>query len=195
MKKHKQQLNRGWILLIGALALALALSFGIPGISLAHDVAPTKTEPADGAVVALPPEKVTAWFGEEIVAEKTTFQVFDAQGKQVDLGKGGVDLNDPSHKVLVVSLPKLAEGVYTAKWDVGLTDGDSAQGSFRFGVGNVTIPAEQAAAPVAPEQANLSSPKSPAPIGLMVGGAVLLLAILLIGVFLFRKRSQPQSGK
>ncbi len=119
MKKHKQQLNRVWILLIGAMALALALSLSMPGISQAHDVAPTKTEPADGAVLAQSPDKVTAWFPEEIVAEKTTFQVFDAQGKQVDLGKGGVDLNDPSHMVLVVGLPKLAEGVYTVKWDVG----------------------------------------------------------------------------
>jgi copper transport protein len=169
------------------LALMLILAVGQFTSAQAHDVQPTKSDPAAGAVLAQSPDKVTVWFPEEVVADKSTLQVFDAQGKQVDLGKGGVDLNDASHMVMVVSLPKLAQGVYNVKWDIGLTDGDSSAGSFMFGVGNVTIPASapqpEAGAPTAP------AAKSQSSTNLIVGGVVVIVAVILLVVFWFMRRS------
>ncbi len=73
----------------------------------------TKSEPADGAALPQPPDKVTVWFPEEVLAETSSLKVFDAQGRQVDQGKGGVDLTDASHQVMVVeSAHAGARGVY-----------------------------------------------------------------------------------
>ncbi len=70
-----------------------------------------------------------------------------------------------------------------------LTDGDSAQGSFQFGVGNVTIPASAPAMPAAPEQGNLSNTKSQIPV-IWIAGSLVLLIIILVGWLVLRKRSQ-----
>ena len=122
------------IILLAWMALLVA-----PVRVSAHEVQPLKTEPAGGAVLAQSPTQVRLWFDEELDAARTTLTVVDASGKAVDAGKGGVDLDDASHKVLVVTTANLASGIYTVKWVAGLTDGDSAEGSFDFGVGNVTL--------------------------------------------------------
>ena len=90
--------------------IALLATGGWSTVS-AHDVQPTKTDPADGTALPQAPAQITVWFPEEVVAEKSTLRVFDVQGKQVDAGKGGVDLNDVSHQVMVVNLPNLPGGV------------------------------------------------------------------------------------
>ena len=91
--------------------------------------------PANGDVLSQTPEKIKAWFYTELDTDETIFRVFNTQGKQVDSGDGGVDLNDPDHASLIVSVPALPDGVYVVQWStVILNDGDSISGIFRFGV-------------------------------------------------------------
>ena len=124
------------------------------------------------------------------MAEKSSLQVFDSQGKQVDEGKGGVDLNDASHEVMVVNLPQLTSGVYTVKWSIGLLDGDGSEGTFNFGVGNVTVPTT---APDPTEVSTVTAASDPAaavfslPLGWIVGAAVVVV-LVLVSVFLLTWR-------
>ena len=122
-------------LFLGFLAgLFLALASPVS----AHSVTPISAFPAAGAILAQSPSQVYLTFPEEAGEKGSFVQVFDQQGKQVDLGNGGVDLNDPKHAGLVVKLPSLAQGVYLVKWKIALSDQDFSQGQYYFGVGSVT---------------------------------------------------------
>ncbi len=167
--------------LLALLALSLA---GLAPVS-AHNVTPTTASPAEGSVLSTPPDQVTLVFSEE-AGEKTSFvQVFNSQGAQVDLGNGGVDLNDPNHAILMVKLPPdLAQGVYLVKWKIGLADGDSSQGQYYFGVGNVTLPKDPP--PAAPVSA---APASGQSITLWVGIAAAMTALAAAVVLSSRKKT------
>ena len=101
-----------------------------------------RAEPAPNSTVASPPQVVRVWFtladaNEELDAKRSTLSVLDAHGKQVDDGKGGVDLNDLSHKSMIVRVQSRQPGTYTVKWKaVSSPDGEATQGSFRFTVGS-----------------------------------------------------------
>ncbi len=74
--------------------------------------------------------------------------MLDANGVQVDLGDGRVDLNDPDRKIMYVSLPGLPVGVYTVEYVAqSAEDGHDEPGTFAFGVGmtppSATDPAYQ----------------------------------------------------
>src|SRR5450759_596559 len=74
-----------------------------PGVSGQRShVTPISASPADGAILAQSPSQVYLTFPEEAGEKGSFVQVFDQQGKQVALGNGGVDLNDPRHAGLVV---------------------------------------------------------------------------------------------
>ena len=173
--------------MIGALLAFLALALaGLAPVS-AHYVTPTSATPAEGAILTQPPDRVILVFPEE-AGEKTSFvQVYDSQGRQVDLGNGGVDLNDPNHATLVVKLPAgLPQGVYLVKWKIGLADTDSSQGQYYFGVGNVTLPANPP--PAAPAA---STPLAGQPVALWVGIAAALVALAAAVVLSSRKAAKP----
>jgi copper resistance protein C len=190
--KRRFPLPANFVMLATVIVLmfAFALASGAYNPVSAHDVQPTKADPVIGAAVAQSPDKLTVWFPEEILPATSTLQVFDAQGKQVDLGQGGVDLNDTSHMVMVVGLPKLTEAVYSVKWNVGLTDGDSANGTFYFGVGNVTVPTAvpEPAAPAAAAPA-----KSTLPVGGIIAGVVGLILIAVFIIWMVR-RNRPTAA-
>lgn len=115
---------------------ALALAFfvlALPAITLAH-AALVKSEPADGTVAQLSPSRIMAWFDQELEPAASGIGVFDAQGRRVDGGKGGVDLNDPSRASMGTTLPAaLAPGRYTVRWHVtSAADGHPISGEFVF---------------------------------------------------------------
>jgi methionine-rich copper-binding protein CopC len=171
------------------LALAIFAAFGLlflAGLSTAsaHVVTPTTSTPADGTLMTQPPDKVVLVFPEEAGEKDSIVQVFDQQGKQVDLGNGGVDLNDPNHATLVVKLPVLAQGVYLVKWKIVLSDGDSSQGQYYFGVGNVSLPKDPP--PAVASGASAAPGVSPAAVWTVA--AVLLVALAIGIVFFSRKR-------
>jgi methionine-rich copper-binding protein CopC len=124
----------GFSLTVALTALAL-----VPQLAAAHANYARSEPPADG-VVAAAPQEVRVWFTQELVTRGSSLQVLDSDGNRVDADDSRVDLNDPDRKQMRVSLPPLADGVYTVQWhSVSAEDGDSADGSFRFGVGADTV--------------------------------------------------------
>ncbi|HID50945.1 MAG TPA: copper resistance protein CopC [Anaerolineae bacterium] len=150
-----------------------------------------KSEPADGAALPESPAQVTTWFSDELAAT-STLKVYNLAGKQVDNGDGGVDLNDPDHASMIVSLPPLDEGVYLVQWTAVLLDSDTVTGAFTFGVGEagkasapVTVNIATAT-PTAPESASASG--RPAPAIWLIGGIGLILLAGLAGFAIARGR-------
>ena len=108
----------------------------VPAVSYAHLVEMLSSFPENGAIVSESPEVITAVFDEEVQTEASNMQVFDADGNQRDSGNGGVDLNDPEHASMLVTIPALSAGAYTVRWHVVLLDGDATAGAFNFFVGD-----------------------------------------------------------
>jgi methionine-rich copper-binding protein CopC len=121
--------------------LALVLGVLIQKGTVAAHAKFFRAEPAPNSTVTSAPQVVRVWFtladvNEELDAKGSTLTVLDAHGKQVDDGKGGVDLNDLSHKSMIVRLQSRQPGTYTVKWKaVSSPDLEATQGSFRFTVG------------------------------------------------------------
>lgn len=108
----------------------------MPAVSYAHLVDLLSSFPENGAIISQAPEVITAVFDEEVQTEISNLRVLDADGNQVDNGDGGVDLNDPEHVSMLVTVPLLADGAYTVRWHVVLLDGDATTGAFNFFVGD-----------------------------------------------------------
>jgi LPXTG-motif cell wall-anchored protein len=132
-----------------------ALSLGAFQVALAHAEIDHCT-PAVDSTVAQAPAQVVCVMSEEIDTKLSTMSVWDAAGVQVDKKDAHVDLNDPDHKTLLVSLDtsSITNGVLTVKYhtvtpdDNGITDG-----TFQFVVGSAAAtPAPVATAtPAMPE--------------------------------------------
>ncbi len=168
-----------------ALGLALLASLWLAAGAAAHALL-LRSEPAAGAALAQSPERVIAWFSQELDTGFSALQVVDGEGYQVDAGDGGVDLNDPDHASLVVTLPAdLPAGRYTAHWTaVSADDGDTTEGEFFFTVGETGSVQAIAA----------SESAAAAWTVWLVGGIVFGLGILLALVMVFAwglSRSRP----
>ncbi len=132
-----------------------ALSLGVFQVAFAHAKIDHCT-PAVDAAVAQAPAQVVCVMSEEIDTKLSTMSVWDAKGVQVDKKDAHVDLNDPDHKTLLVSLDtgSITNGALTVKYhtvtpdDNGVTDG-----TFQFIVGSVaaTPAPDVTATPATPE--------------------------------------------
>ncbi len=127
-----------------AWCLALLMSTLVVASVAAHALL-IKSEPEDGSQLKQAPEQVTAWFTQELDTSLSTIQVFNSESYQVDTGDGGVDLFDPDHISLVVSLPaSLPAGAYRVRWTaVSAEDDDLTEGEFTFSVGEAGLAASQ----------------------------------------------------
>ncbi|MBI4280200.1 MAG: copper resistance protein CopC [Armatimonadetes bacterium] len=122
-----------------ALAIVLLAALLLGGSMSPRDAAAharlVRAEPAPGSTVKSTPRVVRAWFSEELEAKRSAMGVWDARGRRVDDGKGGVDLNDLDRKSMMARLKPLGPGTYTVKWKaVSADDAYTAQGEFRFAV-------------------------------------------------------------
>lgn len=169
---------------LGSALLVLGLMLFSPaGGAFAHNISPQTASPAPGEILEQAPSQVRLTFEEELNEEGSSLQVFDLQGKQVDLGSGGVDLFDAQHAALVVDLPQLAPGAYNVRWRAALADGDASEGAYTFGVGDVILPENPQPGEAGPaEQGAAPGERWLLP---AVFGALLLAAA---GVFLLRSR-------
>jgi methionine-rich copper-binding protein CopC len=144
--------------------LALVVVAGPAHLVSAH-AEPERAEPPINGTVSVAPAKVEIWFGEEVDTEQTVIMVTGADGATVDLGDTTVDLNDPEHKHVTVSLkPNLPAGTYNVAWtSVSAEDQDEASGIYTFTVTGAGTPeASPGASPVA-SPSPMSSPEgSPA---------------------------------
>lgn len=94
-----------------------------------------RSEPASGAALDGSAFVLKAWFTQELTS-KSTIRVLDANGVQVDLGDGHLDMDDPIRKLMVVSVPELAPGIYRVEYGAdSAEDGHLYDGAFAFGVG------------------------------------------------------------
>lgn len=97
--------------------------------------------PAPGTAVSTAPSEVRCWFTEEIDSKQSTLTIKDANGAQVDNKDGKVDLNDPDHKQMFATAKSLPSGVYQVTWHTVTTDDNGvSDGTWYFGVGQVTVP-------------------------------------------------------
>ncbi len=160
-----------------ALILALLASVLLSGVGLAHALL-LKSEPEDEAVLEQAPEQVVAWFSQELDTSFSIFQVFDSQNRQVDNGDGGVDLFDPDHASMIVTLPEsLPNGTYLARWTVvSAEDGDLTEGEFSFIVGEASPATDQAAAGQQPAPANDGDSL---PLGWIAAGLIILVLVVI----------------
>lgn len=170
-QRGRRRLRRGALL-----ALVMAMLITVSTVS-AHSRL-VQSEPANGQALDEPPDKVVAWFSEELDSAASEMLVLDDQGRQVDNGDGGVDLNDLDHLTMIVTLPpELPESTYTVHWvAASAEDGDVVEGDFAFTLG------------VAFSQSSTSSSVSAS--WLLAGLIVVILAAAgLTTVFIRRRRT------
>jgi copper transport protein len=161
-------------LVVLALSLTLALTLAWP--VLAHATL-LRSIPEANAELDRAPAQIELFFSEALEPGFSTITVLDTNGIQVDNADARVDPTDPTH--LTVSLRSLADGVYTASWQVlSAVDGHVTAGAFPFAVGEV--------APDALASAGQSSRTIKLSVGEIVGKwFVFLAAAALTGSGLF----------
>ena len=87
-------------------------------------------EPKVGSTVTSSPSAIRIWFTQEIEPAFCTIEVQDGQGNEVD--KRDTHLDEKDKTLLIVSMPKLANGIYTVTWHVTSVDTHRTQGHFEF---------------------------------------------------------------
>lgn len=127
---------------VAALVLAVSLLFVSAGQAFAHArferAEPPIDAPLTGEAIVL-----KVYFSQELTS-KSSIRVLDANGVQVDLGDGRVDLDDPIRKTMLVSLPELPVGLYTLDFSAdSAEDGHEYPGTVAFGVGMSPPAADQ----------------------------------------------------
>jgi len=135
-------LKTGWLLIV-FVVLVLTQVVSVQ----AHEIEVERSDPPADAVLEQAPGEVVLWFNEEVQSDGSTVEVFNSQGERVDNQDGGVDLNDPAHASMRVTLPSLPGGAYTVRWHALLPDGDESEGEFGFFDGTTAESTEQAACP------------------------------------------------
>nr|WP_232523473.1 copper resistance protein CopC [Nocardioides sp. MAH-18] len=120
------------------LVVVAALLLGTAPPAQAHATL-VASDPAEGAVLAVAPERVTFTFTESVAAVPDGVQVFDATGDRVAAEASVTDA------VLTVALTEpVDDGTLVVVWRIVSADGHPVSGSLRFSVG---APSETVVAP------------------------------------------------
>ena len=133
-----------------AAGLLLALVIAAPALAHADLV---ESSPKDGAVLEMPPTKVSLTFSEALDTGKSSFKLLGPDGT---VGTGRV--TTASAKVMALDGLTLAAGAYEVRWTAASPDGHLIRGTLAFTV------AEPTPTPAAPETpAATASPATPDP--------------------------------
>ena len=92
-----------------------------------------RATPAVDGTVRTAPSDVTLRFNEKLEPAFSSVVIRDSTGKQVD--KGDVQLDKADRRIMRVSLPPLAPGVYKVEWRVVAADTHKVEGDFTFRIG------------------------------------------------------------
>jgi len=139
-------------------------------------------DPADGANLDEPPERITLTFTEPLEPTLSQILVEDEEGRPVGQGEAELAVDEPM--VLSIPLQDLDEGVYTVTWQVVSTvDGHPTAGIFAFGVG--VDPPERGQEEVDVAAAPTATPGEIAARALLYVGFALLLGAAMIGAVAF----------
>lgn len=168
--------------LLGLSAAWLLLSCGTV---LAH-ARLVETYPADGGVVAEPPEQVQLLFNEPVEAEFDPIKVYDQEGGRVDEEDARVSPDD--RKLMVVDLGELPEGSYTVEWRITSADGHPINDTFEFAV---DASAAEAGTPIAQIERSAEQEEAGPGWGSVLAaifGVLLFCALAVMGLVVLRRR-------
>ncbi|TAK76903.1 MAG: hypothetical protein EPO16_06455, partial [Dehalococcoidia bacterium] len=112
--------------------LALGVLLATPHDRVAAHAALAASDPADGAVVPLPPARVTLTFTEPVDARLSSIEVTTTEGRRVD--RDDLAVQEGGRRA-TVSLAPLERGTYIVDWkNVSTVDGHPLSGRFAFHV-------------------------------------------------------------
>jgi methionine-rich copper-binding protein CopC len=114
-----------------ALMQMAVLLLVLPSSVLAHAFV-DHSDPKVGSEVSPAPTEIKIWFTQDIEPDFSKIEVRDGKGNQVDLKDTHQDSKDK--RLLIVSVPKLADGEYKVTWSVTSTDTHHTHGDFKFTV-------------------------------------------------------------
>jgi methionine-rich copper-binding protein CopC len=177
-------MRRPMALLLGLSAVWLLLWCGP---ALAH-ARLTESYPADGDVLAEPPEQVQLRFNEPVEAEFDPIKVYGQEGDRVDEEDARVSADD--RRLLVADLGDLSEGSYTVEWRVTSADGHPIDGSYEFAV-DASAAGTGGGSPIAPIERSAEQDEAGSGWGgvlVPILGVLLVLALAVAGMALLRRR-------
>jgi copper resistance protein C len=116
--------------LVGAICLAVLLG-AYARVASAHAF-PERADPRVGAVIRGSPPVVRIWFDGELEPAFCQVVVTDGSGRRIDQGDARVDVGN--RRLIQVSVPALAPGIYGVHWAVLSIDGHRTTGDYRFTV-------------------------------------------------------------
>ncbi len=108
--------------------LLLAMLVLSPSLAFAHAHLKTANPSADSSVTA--PTELSCDFTEALEPRFSTLELQDAAGHKVDTGAMHLDGSDA--KRMILPLPKLPPGAYTAVWHATSIDTHRTEGRFGF---------------------------------------------------------------
>jgi copper transport protein len=135
------------------------------------------TDPAQGAVLAQAPERITFTFNESIGAVPKGVRVFDAQGDPIRTSASA------SGKTLAVALDQpLEDGTLVVVWRIVSDDGHPVSGSLRFSVGapSATVAEIDAGAGAARAPVLLQMLRIVGYVGLLLTGGLVAFTLLVL---------------
>jgi copper transport protein len=160
--------------------LSLCLLASLPSGSARAHASLVRSEPENGALLSQAPASIRFEFSEPVDPAFFRASLVDSAGAPVVAGPGSLDPADP--QVLLLDLPALPEGAYTALWQVrSAVDGHITSGGVAFAAGPQAqlpslLPAPGSVRPAA---------ELPPLAGTLLRWANFLAAVLLAGPLLF----------
>ncbi len=114
---------------LGLTLFVLTLSFALTSAAFAHTHPAAMTPAADSTVSA--PDGVMIHFTGAVESKFSHITVTDATGHVVNKDVSAVSSDG---KMVSVTLPKLAPGIYTVNWVAVSVDSHRSQGDYKFTV-------------------------------------------------------------
>ncbi|UQS31624.1 copper resistance protein CopC/CopD [Streptomyces fradiae] len=163
------------LLLLVAGLLGTALS----GTASAHS-ALTGSDPADGAVVATAPQRVTLTFSEQVALGDDGIRVLEPSGKRADSGELRDLCSGPVVRYGVDLRDGLPDGTYTVAWQAVSADSHPISGAFTFSIGEpsatkVVLPRQEAGGGLVGQLYDIGRYVSYAGFTVLAGGSAFVL--------------------